>query len=83
MNNFSPTVERDDQRGYNNRLPFVEAIELMFDDPGTRLHRLEWGDVEYYGIVIDGLLKLHKPDGKFYDWIISDGDYAGRDYIIL
>ena len=31
----------------------------------------------------DGFLMLHKPDGKFYQWVISEGDLTGTDYILL
>ena len=34
----------------------------------------EWKDMAFYGQLIGGTLKLHKPDNKFYDWILSIDD---------
>ena len=48
-----------------------------------RVHKLEWKDKEYYVFLNEGKLQLHKPDGKDYDWIVSEGDLNGDDYIIL
>lgn len=50
---------------------------------GERVTKLEWDDLRYYGELRDGFLMLHKPDGKFYQWIISDGDLKGTDYVIV
>jgi hypothetical protein len=50
---------------------------------GKRIHKLEWEDKEFYGVLKDGRLQIHKPDDKFYDWIISDGDMNGDDYMTL
>jgi hypothetical protein len=50
---------------------------------GKKMTKVEWKDREYYGFFKDTLLKLHKPDGKMYDWILNDGDVGGEDWIIL
>jgi len=50
---------------------------------GKKIHKLEWKDREYYAMLINQTLKLHKPDGKFYEWIISYGDLGGDDYVII
>lgn len=50
---------------------------------GGRIHKLEWEDQEFYGVLDGGVLKLHKPDGNLYQWILSDTDLLGEDYIIL
>jgi hypothetical protein len=60
---------------------FPQAIKEV--TVGKKIHKLEWEDKEYYGIVKDGTLQLHKPDGKFYQWIINDGDLAGEDWTTL
>lgn len=50
---------------------------------GKKIHKLEWGDKEFYGFLNNGALSLHKPDGQTYLWNLSDGDLRGTDYIIL
>lgn len=50
---------------------------------GKKITKLEWNDKEIYGILHSGILKLHKTDGKLYDWIISDGDLTGNDWIVI
>ena len=62
------------------RLDFPEALRAV--TAGHRITKAEWGDDEYYGVLRDGLLILHKPDG-FHTWIVSEGDLAGTDWIIL
>ena len=62
-------------------LNFVEAIQKVID--GGKIHKLEWGNKEYYGFINGEYLSLHKPDGKNYQWVIRLGDLAGTDYIVL
>lgn len=50
---------------------------------GKKITRLEWNDKKYYGVLEEGFLVLHKPGGKIYQWIISDGDLIGEDYIVI
>src|SRR3990167_8927678 len=54
------------------KLTFQGAIaELM---TGKKIHNPEWKGMAFYGQLIGGTLKLHKPDNKFYDWILSIDD---------
>lgn len=62
-------------------MDFPSAIKEV--TVGKKIHKLEWSDRAFYGIVDGGTLKLHKPDGKFYQWVISDGDLAGNDWIVI
>jgi hypothetical protein len=63
------------------KMVFLDALgEIM---TGKSVTKLEWGDKKYFGFLKDGRLTLHKPDGKFYDWILSDGDLFGDDFILL
>lgn len=62
-------------------IDFYEAIKQTYE--GKKIHKLEWNDRNFYGVLNGGKLMLHKPDGKLYSWIISDGDIIGTDYIIL
>lgn len=50
---------------------------------GLKIHKLEWEDKGYYGFLEEGVLKLHKPDGKTYTWILSDGDLSGTDWVVI
>lgn len=59
---------------------FPEAIRRMTD--GAKVTKREWKNPDVYGMVKDGILMLHKADGKFYKWLISDGDLGGLDYTI-
>jgi len=63
------------------KMTFSQAIEKVID--GKRIHKLEWKDKEFYGFLNGDVLSLHKPDGKNYKWIISDGDLSGNDYITV
>lgn len=62
-------------------MTFVEAILYVLD--GKRIHKLEWGNKEFYGVMENKQLMLHKPDDKTYGWLISEEDLTGIDYIIL
>jgi hypothetical protein len=62
-------------------MDFYEALKEIVDS--KKVTKLEWGDKEFYGLLEDTKLKLHKPDGKTYDWILTDGDLLGTDYITI
>ena len=62
-------------------MTFPEAMKWVV--LGSKITKLEWYDQRFYWILKDGYLKLHKDDDKFYDWILSEGDLIGEDYVIL
>ena len=62
-------------------MDFFEALRIMAD--GERVTKLEWGNQEFWGQILDGKLVLHKPDGVYYPWIVSDGDLHGDDWEVL
>ncbi len=62
-------------------MDFFEAMKKVAE--GKKIHRLDWENKEFYGFLNGGILSLHKPDGKNYQWVVNDGDIAGTDYIIL
>jgi hypothetical protein len=62
-------------------MSFSQAVAHLIE--GKKIYKEEWKNKEFYGILADGRLKLHKPDGKLYDWVISDGDLSGKDWIVL
>ena len=61
-------------------MDFSEAIGKVID--GQKISRVEWADRECYGFMNQEVLSLHK-DGKNYQWIISDGDLQGKDWIVI
>lgn len=64
-----------------NNMSFSQAItEVVL---GKKITKLEWKDEQFYGMLKDELLVLHKPDGKFYQWIISEADLQGTDFIVI
>ena len=69
----APTKKK--QELYN----FYDALKLIIE--GERVTKLEWNNLDVYGVLQDGRLRLRKEDKKFYDWILSDGDLEGGDYI--
>lgn len=62
-------------------MDFFKAFEQIIH--GRKIHRLEWADKQFYGFLNGGIVSLHKPDGQNYQWIISDGDLNGTDYIFV
>ena len=63
-------------------MSFFDALKTVLDD--KKITKLEWGNDQIYGHLKENVIvSLHKPDGKDYDWIISDGDLHGTDWIVL
>jgi len=62
-------------------MDFYGAVKAMTKE--QKVARLDWRDKQFWGELKDAVLKLHKPDGKYYDWIINDGDIEGDDWIII
>ena len=60
-------------------MSFPDAIQMVME--GHSISRREWDDSQCFGKIEGGFLMLHKPDGKFYQWIISDGDMLAKDWI--
>jgi len=63
------------------KMNFPDAIREVI--AGARITKLEWKNNNIYGILDGTRLRLHKDDGKMYDWIISDGDITGEDWIVI
>jgi hypothetical protein len=62
-------------------MDFPSAIARII--AGDKITKIEWNNPEYYGVLEGGFLMLHKPDGKLYQWIVSDGDIMGEDWIVI
>jgi hypothetical protein len=65
-----------------DNMTFYDAVKAMVDD-NQKVTRVEWANTIEYGLLKDGILTLHKADGKYYSWIISDGDINADDWIIV
>lgn len=65
------------------RMSFPDAMKKVIE--GKRVTKLEWYDQDkgYWAELKGGFLMYHKPDGRDYQWIISDGDLLGTDYIVI
>jgi hypothetical protein len=61
-------------------LNLFQALEQV--SQGKKIAKLEWGK-SFHVCLQDSKLQLIKPDNKAYDWVISDGDLAGTDYIVI
>ena len=59
---------------------FCQAMSYI--SQGKMVTKLEWKNPEFYGVLNNSIVKLHKPDGKLYAWTICAGDIAGTDYVI-
>jgi len=64
-----------------NSYDFFDALREVFN--GKVITKLEWNDPNYFVLMRNGHLTLRKPDEKFYDLIVTDGDMAGTDWVIL
>lgn len=74
---MSPTVAKvkPSQMGFGEAL--VEVLT------GKSITKLEWGNRNIFGILKDEHLMLHKSDNRYYDWILSEGDLRGDDWVCL
>ncbi len=61
-------------------LVFPDAILAVVQ--GMRISRVEWKDVEIYGLMAQGFLMLHKADGM-HQWIVNDGDLLAEDWFVV
>jgi len=62
-------------------MDFPSAIKEVI--AGKKITKLEWNNKSIYGELRDGLLMLRKEDGKYYQWIISEADMVGDDWVIV
>ena len=81
VQSFSPTPVVARARSLPVQMNFYDALRELVG--GKRITKLEWNSAEFYGILSETHLKLHRPDGKLYDWVLTDGDMVGTDWIIL
>jgi len=80
-NGESPVIRKRRNPPKAIKITFPEAIQAVKE--GRRITKLEWGNIKIYGVLRNGLLMLHKDDGRDYQWLVSEGDLMGEDWIIL
>jgi hypothetical protein len=73
----SPTIKKEKKKELN----FSEAITEILT--GKSVTKLEWNDKKYHALLVAGRLMLHKPDGQCYEWVLSEADLRGDDYVCL
>jgi hypothetical protein len=74
---FSPVIDVEPTEK-EDKFNFPTAMERVI--AGMKVCRGEWGDEEYYVLIKNDRLQLHKPDGEYYDWIISEIDLYAKDW---
>lgn len=62
-------------------MKFPEAMREVIK--GNRITKLEWNDTNAYASLLHGYLKLRKGDGTLHNWIVSDGDMLGEDWVVV
>lgn len=58
-------------------MTFPEAMAEVVK--GKKVTRVEWKDVNEYGIFADGWLTIH-TQGAFHKWLVNDGDLLATDW---
>lgn len=61
------------------RIDFYQALKAMAR--GAKVTKAEWKDPAILGW-LEGTLKLRLADGSVVNWIVSDGDIFGLDWVI-
>lgn len=81
VESLSPTIVKKVEEQLQGVMKFPAAMNELIH--GKKIHKLEWKDKQYFAVLKDNRVKLHKPDGQFYDWILSDGDVLGEDWVVV
>jgi hypothetical protein len=75
----SPLPKKIEVKDETPMLTFLQAMEAVIE--GKRVTKKEWDDVTCYAELKDGFLIIHTD--KEHQWLISQGDMEGKDYIII
>jgi len=65
----------------NKEMDFPDALREVIK--GNKITKLEWANTNFYLILQEGYLRIHKDDDKFYNLIVTDGDLLGKDWILV
>jgi hypothetical protein len=77
---FSPLPKKAETK-QEVKINFYQALKEV--ENGKKIYKLAWEDKGFYGFLNNGILSLHKPDGNNYQWIISNEDLKGNDWIVI
>lgn len=66
-----------------SQITFDFSVAVSKLNAGKKIRRLEWEDKNEYGVMKDGFLMIHRPDGKDYIWKLSDGDLEATDWMVI
>lgn len=78
MENQSPVPQTVKQKKVE--MPFYDAVRCMME--GAKVTRVEWNNEEEFGCMKDGYLMVH-TGGKYHKWIVTDGDYLPKDWVLV
>lgn len=79
--NKSPIPAEVETSKKRETLNFYDALKEV--EVGAKISKLEWNNLLIFGFMKDYKLCLHKEDGSVHNWILSDGDLGGEDWVIL
>jgi hypothetical protein len=75
----SPLPKKIEVKDETPMLTFPQAMEAVIE--GKRVTKKEWDDVNNYAELKEGYLIIHTD--KDHQWLVSQGDMEGKDYIII
>lgn len=76
----SPIVTKKPET-IEHQVDFFVALRAVLDN--KKITKLEWGNENVYGWLDATILKLHKENGVDDNWILSEGDLVGDDWIVI
>jgi len=74
---MSPTEEKQSKN--EDGMTFPGAMEVV--SRGGKVRRLEWEDREIYCTMHEHRLSVMNEKHQMAEWIISDGDMEGDDWV--
>jgi hypothetical protein len=65
----------------SEQMTFGEAVSALLI--GGKLTRVAWKSEDTYLVMRESFLKIHNPDGKFYDLIVHEEDLRAEDWVVV
>lgn len=79
-NQISPAPAQISDAPVTRLLNFYDALREV--TKGRYITKVEWKNNAIYGF-LDGVLQIHTETGRDDNWLISDGDLLGEDWMVL